>query len=235
MEQDSIFELNLRFKKSKPEDLLKFFIQQYKGTIALASSLSLEDQVLTHMIAGIDPFTRIFTLDTGRLFQESYEVLERTRKKYGISIEIFFPDAREVESMINARGINLFYNSISDRKLCCKIRKINPLKRAFSGLDGWICGLRSEQSVTRINTKKVEWDAGNGLLKINPLVDWSEGQVWDYIKAHDIPYNILHERGFPSIGCQCCTRAVEPGEDIRAGRWWWEEPEKKECGLHLAK
>jgi phosphoadenosine phosphosulfate reductase len=134
--------------------------------------------------------------------------------------------------MVNSKGINLFYNSVENRKLCCHIRKIEPLKRAFSGLDAWICGLRAEQSVTRTEIGVIEWDANNSLVKINPLARWSEAQVWDYIKAHNVPYNPLHDKGFPSIGCQPCTRAIQPGEDVRAGRWWWENPETKECGLH---
>lgn len=235
MEQERIFELNSRFSKADPQTLLTYFIQHYKGKIALASSLSLEDQVLTDMIVKIDPFTRIFTLDTGRLFPETYDVLEATRAKYGINVEVYFPEAKSVEKMVNSKGVNLFYDSVENRKVCCHVRKIEPLKRAFSGLGAWICGLRAEQSVTRINTHKVEWDVANDLLKINPLADWNEAEVWNYIRAHQIPYNKLHDRGFPSIGCQPCTRAITPGEDIRAGRWWWEEPEKKECGLHAAR
>ena len=235
MEQNRINELNKQFTNANPEKVLSFFLKAFKGRIALASSLSAEDQVLTHMILNIDPTAGIFTLDTGRLFPETHDVLERTNKKYGIKIEVYVPDADRVEKMVNEKGINLFYNSVEDRKLCCQVRKIEPLKRALQKLDAWICGLRSEQSVTRINIKTVEWDHANGLLKINPLINWREEQVWDYIKAHDVPYNKLHDKGFPSIGCQPCTRAVKPGEDIRTGRWWWEEPEKKECGLHVAK
>jgi len=137
-----------------------------------------------------------------------------------------------VENMVNEKGINLFYESIENRKLCCGIRKVEPLKRAFRELDVWICGLRKDQSVTRFFTKTVEWDESNGLIKINPILSWTEKQVWAYIKEHDVPYNELHDKGFPSIGCQPCTRAIKPGEDVRAGRWWWETPEQKECGLH---
>ena len=180
----------------------------------------------------IDPRANIFTLDTGRLFPETLEVLEKTNRKYGVNIEVFVPDAIRVEKMVNEKGVNLFYNSIEDRKFCCHVRKIEPLIRALSKLDAWVCGLRSEQSVTRVNADIVSWDESNELLKICPLVYWTEEQVWDYIKAHDIPYNKLHDEGFPSIGCQPCTRVVKPGEDIRAGRWWWEQPQSKECGLH---
>jgi phosphoadenosine phosphosulfate reductase len=140
-----------------------------------------------------------------------------------------------VEEMVNTKGINLFYESIENRKLCCHVRKIVPLRRALQGMDAWITGLRREQSVTRTGLKTVEWDEANGLIKINPLLEWSEAQVWDFIKSHDIPYNKLHDQGFPSIGCQPCTRAIAKGEDLRAGRWWWEMPDSKECGLHGGK
>ncbi len=235
MQQERINQLNLQIKNSNPEEILAYFLKDYDGKIALASSLSIEDQVLTHMMLSIDPKAKIFTLDTGRLFPETHEVLENTNKKYGINIEVYVPDAIRIERMVNDKGINLFYNSVEDRKFCCHVRKIEPLMRALTKLDAWVCGLRSEQSITRINVNAVEWDKSNGLLKINPLINWTEDQVWDYIKAHDIPYNKLHDEGFPSIGCQPCTRAIKPDEDIRAGRWWWEEPEKKECGLHVAK
>ncbi len=215
-----------------PEEVIRFFISHYKEKVAFSSSLGLEDQVITHMIAAIDKNTRIFTLDTGRVFPETYSLISRTNDRYDINIQVYFPDNKEVEEMVNKKGINLFYESIENRKECCRIRKIEPLKRAFKGLDAWICGLRREQSVTRNDMQVVEWDANNNLVKINPLINWTEQQVWDYIKANNIPYNVLHDKGFPSIGCQPCTRAIKPGEDIRAGRWWWENPEQKECGLH---
>lgn len=227
-----IDELNKRASGLNAMESLEFFLKEFKGKIALSSSMGAEDQVIIDMIVNIDPTSRIFTLDTGRVFPETYDVIDRTNKKYGISIEIFFPDYRQVEEMVREKGINLFYESVENRKRCCHIRKVEPLKRAFKGLDVWICGLRREQSVTRYNAKMVEWDDANGLIKLNPLIDWKEKDVWDYIKANDVPYNELHDKGFPSIGCQPCTRAVKPGEDVRAGRWWWEEPEHKECGLH---
>lgn len=230
--QGNIDKLNERFNRKPPEEILKFFLKEYKGRIALSSSLGAEDQVLTDMVVKIDPSTRIFTLDTGRMFPETYDVLDRTNKKYNIKIEVFFPDYRQVEEMVAEKGINLFYESIENRKKCCHLRKIEPLKRAFQGLDVWICGLRKDQSVTRFFTRAVEWDEGNRLIKINPLIDWREKDVWEYIKDKEVPYNKLHDQGFPSIGCQPCTRAIKPGEDVRAGRWWWEQPEHKECGLH---
>lgn len=228
----SIAQFNQQFSGKTPEEVLTFFLQAFRGRIALSSSLSIEDQMLTDLIAKTDPTTRIFTLDTGRLFPETYSLIERTRMKYPITLEVFFPEASEVEKMVKEEGINLFYAGIEQRKRCCNVRKMQPLKRAFQGLEVWICGLRKEQSVTRHDMQMVEWDAQNQLIKLNPLIDFTEEQVWDYIKTNQVPYNKLHDKGFPSIGCQPCTRAVEPGEDIRAGRWWWENPEHKECGLH---
>lgn len=230
--EQTIAQFNRQFAGKSPEFLLTYFLHAYSGRIALSSSLSIEDQMLTDLIAKIEPATRIFTLDTGRLFPETYSLIERTRMKYPITLEVFFPDASEVENMVLESGVNLFYESVELRKRCCHVRKIQPLKRAFQGLEVWICGLRREQSVTRQDMQMVEWDAANGLIKLNPLIDYTEEQVWDYIKTYQVPYNKLHEQGFPSIGCQPCTRAIEPGEVVRAGRWWWENPEHKECGLH---
>jgi phosphoadenosine phosphosulfate reductase len=227
-----IDEWNEQFNKKDPKEVLSYFLNKYKAKIALSSSLGAEDQVLTEMIVNIAPSTRIFTLDTGRLFPETYDLISNTNKKYNIQIEVLFPEYAEVEKMVNEKGINLFYDSVENRKLCCGIRKRHPIKRAFKDLDIWVCGLRKDQSLTRFFNKMIEWDEVNGLLKLNPLINWSEKDVWNYIKEHDIPYNELHDKGFPSIGCQPCTRAVEFGEDIRSGRWWWETPDKKECGLH---
>lgn len=227
--------LNRQFEGQDALGVLQWFLKEYKGKIALSSSMGAEDQVLTDMVMKIDPEIRIFTLDTGRLFYETYELIERTSLRYKKNIEVFFPSPADVERMVNEKGINLFYQSVENRKECCRIRKVEPLKRAFHGLDVWICGLRRDQSATRTNNQLVEWDESNGLIKLNPLINWSEQDVWNYIKAHGVPYNPLHDKGFPSIGCQPCTRAIEPGEDIRAGRWWWEHPETKECGLHNRK
>lgn len=225
-------QLNERFSGRQPQEVLAYFLEEYKESIALASSLGAEDQVLTDMICRIAPETRIFTLDTGRLFPETYSLIDRTNLTYGIRIQVLFPDYREVEKMVKEFGVNLFYESVEKRRMCCHIRKLSPLKRAFRGLKVWICGLRHEQSVTRTGNRMVEWDGKNGLLKLNPLIDWSEEQVWEYIRKQGVPYNRLHDEGFPSIGCQPCTRAVREGEDVRSGRWWWEDPRQKECGLH---
>jgi len=228
-------ELSRRFKRSEPEEIIRYFLTEFPGKVAVSSSMSAEDQVITHMAVGVDPQVEVFTLDTGRLFPETYDLIQRTNEHFGIRVRIFFPDHEEVEEMVNSKGVNLFYESEANRKLCCEVRKLRPLARALRPLDAWICGLRTEQSVTRIFTQHVEWDEKHGLIKVNPLAEWLEKDVWAYIRKHDIPYNPLHDRNYPSIGCQPCTRAVNPGEDIRSGRWWWETPEKKECGLHIKK
>lgn len=227
-----IDELNKKLENKTAEEVVEFFLNEYKGKIALSSSLGAEDQVLTHIQANIDKAARVFTLDTGRLFPETYDLIHRTNNKYKIKIEVFFPDYKEVEEMVNKKGINLFYESIENRKECCRLRKLNPLARAFNGLDVWICGLRREQSVTRTDLKLVEWDKNNNLIKVNPLISWTEEELWDYIKKNHVPYNSLHDKNYPSIGCQPCTMPVKPGSDVRSGRWWWENPEHKECGLH---
>ncbi len=232
MTKEEIAALNTRFTEVEPQEVIKYFVEIYKDKIALSSSLGAEDQVLTQMLTSVTNDAHIFTLDTGRLFAETYELIDRTSKKYKTNLKVYFPQAEAVQEMVQAKGINLFYDSIENRKECCYIRKIEPLKRAFIGLEAWICGLRADQSVTRTNVQIVEWDENNNILKINPLAHWSEKDVWDYIKEKGIPYNPLHDKGFPSIGCQPCTRAILPGEDVRAGRWYWENPDTKECGLH---
>lgn len=227
-----IRDLNECFRDASAQEVVGYFLKAYQGRIALSSSLSIEDQTLTDIIVAQDKNTRIFTLDTGRLFPETYQLIEKTNMTYGIKIEVFFPDYHEVQRMVREEGINLFYNSVESRHRCCQIRKLEPLKRAFQGLDVWICGLRREQSITRQDMQVVEWDEMHQLIKVNPLISWTEQQVWDYIKMHSVPYNKLHDRGYPSIGCEPCTRAVQPGEDVRSGRWWWESPDHRECGLH---
>jgi phosphoadenosine phosphosulfate reductase len=201
--------------------------------LVLASSLGLEDQILTHLVCAVHARPRIFTLDTGRLFPETYETMERTMQRYGFCYEVLVPDTGELQEMIRTQGPNLFYRSVELRKLCCAVRKTHPLARVLATADAWICGLRKEQSVTRRSVEKIEWDETFGLGKLNPLLDWTEQQVREYIREYKIPYNARHDQGYPSIGCAPCTRAVVPGEDIRGGRWWWEQPEHKECGLHV--
>jgi phosphoadenosine phosphosulfate reductase len=225
-------ELNTVLTGKSAREIVEYITTEYHGKVALGSSLGAEDQVLTDMLLKTGRSVKIFTLDTGRIFQETYNLIDKTNKKYGIKIDVYFPDRNQVETMVKEKGVNLFYESIENRKLCCHIRKVEPLKRALNDMDIWITGLRKDQSVTRFYSKLVEWDEENKVLKVNPLLEWREKDVWDYIKTNDVPYNELHDKGFPSIGCQPCTRAVMEGEDIRAGRWWWENPETKECGLH---
>jgi phosphoadenosine phosphosulfate reductase len=215
-------------------DVLRLALDTYGTRAALSSSFGAEDMVLIDMLLRIDPGARIFTLDTGRLPQETYNVIDATRQKYGARIDVFFPQPEAVQNMVAEHGMNLFYHSVENRKLCCGVRKMEPLRRALSGLDAWITGLRREQSVTRTAVHKVEWDEANALVKVNPLVDWTHEDVWAYIREHHVPYNALHDRGYPSIGCGPCTRAVQAGEHERAGRWWWEHPETKDCGLHVS-
>ena len=217
------------------QDQLAYVAKRLAGRIALASSFSVEDQVVTDMLQRVAPPVAVFTLDTGRLPQETYDVIEATRQRYGIEIEMLSPDAAEIEDMVRRHGPNLFYQTPELRRLCCQVRKVHPLRRRLAQLDAWICGLRREQATTRGEVRRVEWDEGNSLVKINPLADWTTDQVWDYVRTHAVPYNRLHDRGYPSIGCAPCTRAVAPGESLRAGRWWWESPEHKECGLHAGK
>lgn len=215
------------------ESLLSWAVGLFGSRVAFASSLGAEDQVLTDLISRVAPSMPVFTIDTGRLPQETYDLLEETRTRYGLSIEVLFPDPADVEPMVRERGPNLFHRSIENRRLCCHVRKVKPLERRLSGLEAWVTGLRRQQAVTRSDLQAVEWDEAHQLIKLNPLVDWTEERVWDYIRARNVPYNRLHDRGYPSIGCAPCTRAVAPGEDVRAGRWWWEQPEHKECGLHV--
>lgn len=230
--REKIQKLNEEFRDLDIKNVLEYFLQEYRGKIAFSSSFGAEDQVLTDMILKIDSRAKIFTLDTGRLPYETYDVMDRTNLKYKIKIKVYFPKSSDVEKLYKKQGINGFYESIENRKECCYVRKIAPLKRALNGVDVWITGLRAQQSTTREDMHLLEWDEGNNLIKLNPLILWSEQEVWDYIKKNKVPYNALHDKGYPSIGCAPCSRAVKEGEDIRSGRWWWENPEHKECGLH---
>jgi phosphoadenosine phosphosulfate reductase len=231
--KESVATLAAQAGPMPPEGVLGLVLDRFGQKTALASSFGAEDMVLVDMLARIDPQARIFTLDTGRLPQETYNLIDATRQKYGVSIEVLFPQPDAVQAMVADYGVNLFYHSVDNRKLCCGVRKMEPLRRALSRLDAWITGLRREQSVTRTSVHKIEWDDANGLVKVNPLVEWTHADVWAYIREHNVPYNALHDRGYPSIGCAPCTRAVQPGDHERSGRWWWEHPETKECGLHV--
>lgn len=231
--KNRVAELNEQFQGKRAQEVLQFFMNEYGNKVTLGSSLGAEDQVLTDMMVKISKQADVFTLDTGRLFPETYTTLDKTCKHYGIIIKVYVPVKDKVQNMVNEHGINLFYDSIENRKLCCNIRKIEPLRRALYNTKIWVTGLRKDQSVTRFYTNLIEWDEELQLIKINPLLNWTEKDVWNYIHENNVPYNELHDKGFPSIGCQPCTRAIQPGEDIRAGRWWWEAAENKECGLHL--
>lgn len=215
------------------EEVLSWAYKTFSSELLFATSFGAEDMVLFDMIARFNLPITIITLDTGRLPVETYELMERVRERYSISVGVYFPNQQDVENLVLTKGFFSFRDSVENRKECCQIRKIEGLRRALKGKKAWLTGLRQAQSVTRETMKLVENDAFFGdIVKINPLKDWSEEQVWDYLKKYRVPYNRLHDQGYPSIGCAPCTRAIAVGEDIRAGRWWWENPEQKECGLH---
>ena len=217
----------------KTSELISYLkkIEATQTPTTFACSFGAEDMVLLDAIAQNAKKIEVFTLDTGRLPEETQTLLETARDKYPISIRTYFPDASAVETWVEQNGPNAFYKSVAQRQQCCHIRKVEPLRRALAGKKSWITGLRRDQSQARQTLQLEDWDDANGLTKINPLLDWSNDEVWAYIKVHDVPYNALHDRGYPSIGCAPCTRAIQPGEDSRSGRWWWETT-SKECGLH---
>ena len=228
---EQIQQLNEKLKT--PQDVLKWALDNLHPKLAMASSFGAEDVVVIDMMMKINPKARVFTLDTGRLNQETYDVMDEIRNKYNMNIEVMFPDSNEVEQMVRVNGMNLFYQSMGNRKLCCGIRKVHPLKKMLSTVDGWITGLRADQTEVRSSVQRIEIDPQhNGIIKVNPIIEWTWEQTWDYIKNNNIPYNKLHDKGYPSIGCEPCTRAIKPGEPLRAGRWWWETDPQKECGLH---
>ncbi len=229
--QELAKKLNEELKSKNASEVIGYFVDNFKN-VALSSSLGVEDQVLTDLLLKKDKNANVFTLDTGRLHPETYDVMDATNLKYNIKINVFFPQNDLVQELYQTQGVNGHYESIDNRKNCCNIRKIEPLKRALKNVEVWITGLRASQSVTRVDMPLVEYDATFDVIKVNPLISWSESDVWDYVKTNSVPTNKLHKIGFPSIGCAPCTRAIKEGEDIRAGRWWWENPEHKECGLH---
>lgn len=210
---------------------LAWMAGHFSGGVRFSTALGIEDQVITHLIGAGKLDIKIFTLDTGRLFQETYDVLDLTQRKYSVPIQVYFPQAAAVENLITDKGPNSFYESVANRKECCYIRKVEPLSRALNGTKVWVTGLRAEQSANRSQMKLVEWDEQYELIKYNPLLNWTAEQVDSFIEENKVPVNSLHKKGFPSIGCAPCTRAIMPGEDPRAGRWWWESS-NKECGLH---
>ena len=202
------------------------------GRLIYSNSLGAEAMVLTDVIWSHLPEIEVFSIDTGRLYEETYELLEKLQRRYQRRVRLVYPDAQALEALVAAQGVNGFYHSLEARLDCCRIRKVEPFKRAIAGFPAWVTGVRREQSAGRASSQSVEWDTQHGLYKVSPLLDWSEADVWQYIRARGLPYNPLHDRQFPSIGCSPCTRAVQPGESRRAGRWWWEQPESRECGLH---
>jgi phosphoadenosine phosphosulfate reductase len=224
-------ELEAELKDLSPDQGLKLVANNYGRRAKFSTSFGLEDQVITHLIASQSLPIEVFTLDTGRLFQETYDVFDLTRQKYGLSIFPYFPNQNSIEAMISRKGPNSFYESVENRKECCFIRKVEPLQRALKGASVWITGLRADQSASRGGVPLVAWDDQYQLIKYSPIVHWSLEEVDLFIAKHSVPVNSLHRKGFPSIGCAPCTRAILPGEDLRAGRWWWEST-NKECGLH---
>ena len=217
------------------QEILTWAIKNYTPNISLACSFGApEGLALLDMMQRIDPSSRVFVLDTGRLPQATHDLIDRVRERYDVRVEVLFPQAEAVEDLVRRHGLNLFYESVEKRQLCCRIRKVEPLERHLAGLDAWVSGLRRDQNVTRTDTPKLEIDPSRrGIVKVNPIADWTREDVLDYVKAHDVPTNRLHAEGYPSVGCAPCSRAIAPGDDPRAGRWWWESPETKECGIHV--
>jgi phosphoadenosine phosphosulfate reductase len=217
------------------QEILGWALKNFGQRASLSCSFGApEGLVLLDMAHRIDPTSRVFVIDTGRLPQATYDLVDRVRDRYDKRIEVLFPRSEDVQSLVSTRGPNLFYESVEARQLCCRIRKVEPLERYLAGLDAWITGLRRDQSVTRTETRKIHLDdAHGGIVKINPLADWTRERVWSYVRGRNVPVNRLHAEGYPSVGCDPCSRAVAPGEDERAGRWWWENPETKECGIHI--
>lgn len=221
----------LERKSQAARELLRQTVADF-GSVTHANSLGVEAMVLTDIIWTHVPEIEIFSIDTGRLHEETYSLLDRVQRRYGRQIRVVYPDRQQLEQYVGRHGINGFYNGVEERLSCCSIRKVEPFRRALNGHKAWVTGVRREQSPTRALGAAVEWDTQHGLYKVSPLLEWTERDVWDYVRAHKLPYNPLHDRQYPSIGCAPCTRAIEPGQDARAGRWWWENPDSRECGLH---
>jgi len=227
----TVLSLELEQKAAAVRELLANVVREH-GRVVYANSLGAEAMVLTDIIWTHVPDIDIVSIDTGRLHEETYELLDRLQRRYKRKMRVVYPDSQKLEQLVSHQGVNGFFNSVEARLACCQVRKIEPFKRAIAGYGAWVTGVRREQSKTRAQGQPVEWDAAHGLNKISPLLDWTEEQVWQYIRARQIPYNSLHDKQFTSIGCAPCTRAILPGEDQRAGRWWWENSESRECGLH---
>lgn len=230
---DVVNELQIELKGKEIAEQLRILVNRFPNEVVFSTSFGLEDQAITYFIASDKLPVKIFTLDTGRIFPETYSTWSRTVEKYNLHIAAYYPNALVLQDFITEKGPNSFYESVDNRKQCCHIRKVEPLQRALKGNKVWITGIRAEQSNNRHDMPMVEWDEVNQIIKFHPLLNWTWGQVKQYVSRNDVPYNPLHDKGFVSIGCAPCTRAVKPGEDFRAGRWWWEDSTKKECGLHI--
>lgn len=223
-----------RLEALDAEEILTWAIRNFHPRLALSCSFgNPEGLVLLDLMHRLEPASRVYVLDTGRLHQATYDLIDRVRDRYDKAVEVVFPDAAPVQEMVRRHGMNLFYESLEKRQLCCRLRKVEPNRRTLAGLDAYVTGLRRTQNVTREDTRKVHLDTDGRLVKINPLADWSADRVWQYVRAHDVPVNRLHAEGFPTVGCAPCTRAVAPGDDPRSGRWWWEQADTRECGLHV--
>lgn len=229
-------ELSVEYDDQEPQEVLRWALETFApGRVAVCTSFQADGMAILDMAWRIDPSVRVFTVDTGRLPQETHDIMDRVRERYGIAVEVVSPDARELETMVRGHGVNLFRRSVPERLMCCDVRKVRPLVRVLRSLDAWVTGLRRDQWATRSNIRKIELDHDHGgIIKVNPLADWMEDEVWDYLRANDVPYHALYDQGYKTIGCQPCTRATAPGEDARAGRWWWETNAPKECGMHCA-
>ena len=228
-------ELSVEFEGREPWEVLEWAIDRFRERLAISTAFQEGDVALIDMAYRIDPAVRVFSIDTGRLPQETFELVEALRERYpGLRLELLSPQADQVQRLVDRNGPNLFRQSVELRLLCCNVRKVQPLNRALAGLDAWVTGLRRDQWASRSDIRKVEIDHDHdAIVKLNPLAEWTEEEVWDYAREHDVPVNELYDRGYSSIGCAPCTRAIQPGEHPRAGRWWWENEEKKECGLHM--
>ncbi|MBI4172274.1 MAG: phosphoadenylyl-sulfate reductase [Actinobacteria bacterium] len=229
-------ELSVEFEGEEPEAVVAWALEHFSPRIAISTAFQLDGVAILDMAYRIDPAIRVFSVDTGRLPQETFDLIELLRERYpGLNLELLAPDPVHLQRLVARKGPNLFYASVEDRMLCCNVRKVQPLTRHLAGLDAWITGLRRDQWATRTNIRKIEIDHDHGaIVKLNPLAEWTEEEVWDYVRANDVPTHPLYERGYTSIGCAPCTRAIGPGEEARAGRWWWESNAPKECGIHCA-
>lgn len=226
-------QLAVELDDATPQEVIAYALERWGSQVAICTSFQAEGMAIFDMAWRIDPSVRIFTVDTGRFHQETYDVMETVRQRYGVEVEVYFPDARQIESMVRRYGPNLFQKSVEARLMCCNVRKVEPIRGVLESLDAWVTGLRRDQWASRANIRKIEIDHDHGgLAKINPLADWTLDEVKEYNQAHDVPEHPLYAKGFTSIGCSPCTRATAAGEDPRAGRWWWEKNAPKECGIH---